>query len=314
MPDSFSHIHRVAQGLQIWSIIVSNSARAMLKGLLPGPLRVGGRRTINYLRRLRNWRAVLREVKGVTPADEEIIRQSARIGKRNAIRSLDTWRDPVLVDDATVRLDGIGEFAIRGNSDDLFAILPSRERAVVAAFRRILQPGCLFVDAGANIGFFTLLGARLVGDEGRVIAIEMMPDTAERLRANVARNATTNITIAECALSNRSGEEVRAAMPENQYARASIAEAPAPGQREVSVLTKTLDDLLADVPEQIDLIKMDLEGAEPMAIAGAEQTLARTRFVIFEQLTGHHQAAEILESQGFQLRMLDSTNLLAERA
>jgi FkbM family methyltransferase len=312
MPDSFSHIHRVAQGPRIWSIIVSSSARAILKGIVPGPLWVAGRRTANYLRRLRNWRAVLREVKGVTPADEEIIRRSARVGKRNAMRSLDTWQDPVLVDDATVRLGGIGEFAVRGNSDDLFAILPSRERAVVAAFRRILQPGCLFVDAGANVGFFTLLGARLVGGEGRVIAIEMMPDTAARLRANVARNAATNVTIAECALSNRSGEEVRAVMPENQYARASIAETPAPGQREVSVLTQTLDVLLIDVPGTIELIKMDLEGAEPMAIAGAERILARTRFVIFEQLGGD-AAAELLESKGFRLRTLDSTNVLAER-
>ena len=290
---------------------MSSSAYVILKRILPGPLRAGGRRTINYLRRRRNWRAVLREVEGVTPADDEIIRRSARIGKRDAIRSLDAWHDPVLVDDATVRLHGIGEFVIRGNSDDLFAILPSRERAVVAAFRRILKPGSLFVDAGANIGFFTLLAARLVGD-GPVIAIEMMPDTAVRLRANVARNAVANVTIIECALSNRSGDEVRAAMPEHQYARASIAEATTPGQREVSVRTRTLDDVLADVPGPIELIKMDLEGAEPMAIAGAEQSLARTRYVIFEQLEGD-RAAGLLESKGFRLRMLDSTNVLAER-
>jgi hypothetical protein len=70
--------------------------------------------------------------------------------------------------------------------------------------------------------------------------------------------------------------------------------------------------LLIDVPGTIELIKMDLEGAEPMAIAGAERILARTRFVIFEQLGGD-AAAELLESKGFRLRTLDSTNVLAER-
>jgi FkbM family methyltransferase len=293
---------------------MSSKAHGALKRMVPGPLWIGARRTANYLRRLRNWLAVLKEVDGATAADQVTIRRSARSGIRAASRNLDDWRDPVLIGDAVVRLKGIGEFAVRGASDDLFAILPSRERAVVAAFRQILTPGAAFIDAGANIGFFTILASRLVGRSGRVIAIEMMPDTAARLRANVARNSVANVAIRECALSNRSGDEVSATMPEDQFARASIAGAPAPGQREVRVRTQTLDDLLADVPGPIDLIKMDLEGAEPMAIEGAARTLARTRYVIFEQLTGHHRAAQLLQSKRFCLRMLDSTNVLAERA
>ncbi|WP_051531315.1 FkbM family methyltransferase [Sphingomonas sp. URHD0057] len=283
-----------------------------LKRIVPRALWVGGRRAANYVRRLRHWRAVVREVHGVTLDDTAIIQRSVRAGVRGAGSDLDRWRDPVLIADATVRLAGIGEFAIRGQSDDLFAVLPSRERAVVAAFRTHLKSGSTFIDAGANIGFFTILAARLVGPAGRVIAIEMMPDTAVQLRANVDRNGLSNVTIVEHALSNRSGEEVVATMPEDQFARASIAGATIRGGRQVRVRTKTLDDLLAGFPEEIDLIKMDLEGAEAMAIEGAGEVLARTRAVIFEQLEGD-AAGRLLASGGFALRMLDANNLLAAR-
>jgi FkbM family methyltransferase len=282
-----------------------------LKRIVPRALWVGARRTVNYVRRLRNWRAVVREVHGVTPADAAVIQRSVRAGVRGAGSDLDRWRDPVLIADATVRLAGIGEFAIRGHSDDLFAVLPSREHAVVAAFRTHLKSGSTFIDAGANIGFFTILAARLVGPAGRVIAIEMMPDTATQLRANVERNSLSNVTIVEHALSNRGGEEVVATMPEDQFARASIAGA-IHGGRQVRVLTETLDKLLAGVAGEIDLIKMDLEGAEAMAIEGGSKVLARTRAVIFEQLEGD-AAGRLLASGGFALRMLDATNVLAER-
>ena len=283
-----------------------------LKRIVPHALWVGGRKTANYLRRLRNWRAVVREVRGVTLADAAVIQRSVRAGVRSAGADLDRWRDPVLIADATVRLAGIGDFAIRGQTDDLFAILPSRERAVVAAFRTHLKTGSTFIDAGANIGFFTILAARLVGAGGRVIAIEMMPDTAALLRANVERNGLGNVTIVEGALSNRSGEEVVASMPEDQFARASIAQGLTVDRRQIRVRTKTLDDLLVGIAGNIDLIKMDLEGAEPMAIEGAGDVLARTRAVIFEQLEGG-AARRLLEHRGFALRMLDATNVLAER-
>jgi len=284
-----------------------------LKQIVPRALWVCGRRAANYVRRLRNWRAVVREVHGVTFEDAAVIQRSVRAGVRGAASDLDRWRDPILVADATVRLDAIGEFAIRGQSDDLFAVLPSRERSVVAAFRTHLKTGSTFIDAGANIGFFAILAARLVGPSGRVIAIEMMPDTAAQLRANVERNGLGNVTIVEHALSNRSGEDVPAAMPKDQFARASIADPAIRGGRQVTVRTITLDDLLADVAGEIDLIKMDLEGAEAMAIEGAGEVLARTRAVIFEQLGGEAVAGRLLAGGGFALRMLDATNVMAER-
>lgn len=288
-------------------------SRDRLKRLIPAPFRRLVRRIETFGRRLVIWRAVVTEVEGVTPADAAVIRRSVHHGLLAAARDLDVWQDPVLIADATIRLAGIGEFEIRGDSDDLFAVLPSREREVVAAFRRQLSPGATFVDAGANIGFFSVLAARLVGETGRVIAVEMMPDTAARLRANVDRNGLRNVTIHEHALSNRSGQQVVALMPEHQYARASIAKADISGQRQVRVLTQTLDDLLAGLSGPVDLIKMDLEGAESIALEGAKRVLGRTRSVIFEQLAGADMAGKLLQSAGFRLRPLDANNVLAER-
>jgi hypothetical protein len=79
------------------------------------------------------------------------------------------------------------------------------------------------------------------------------------------------------------------------------------------VVTRTIDDLLADAATSIDLIKMDLEGAETLALEGASKVLKRTNSVIFEQLEGDRSAGELLEKAGFNLRMLDASNVLAQR-
>jgi FkbM family methyltransferase len=67
------------------------------------------------------------------------------------------------------------------------------EPAVQAALRQQLRPGMIFYDLGANIGFFSLLAARLVGPTGRVVSFEADPEVAERLRENVARNNLSHV-------------------------------------------------------------------------------------------------------------------------
>lgn len=63
------------------------------------------------------------------------------------------------------------------------------------AIRKILRPGDIFIDIGANIGYFSVLAARLVGPTGRVFAFEPVPPTVERLRHNIKINGVNNITI-----------------------------------------------------------------------------------------------------------------------
>ena len=73
--------------------------------------------------------------------------------------------------------------------------------ALTAYLRRALQPGDTFVDVGANSGFFSLLGASLVGEAGAVVAVEACPATCARLRANLELNPALarRVRLLECA-------------------------------------------------------------------------------------------------------------------
>src|SRR6266699_2559349 len=71
---------------------------------------------------------------------------------------------------------------------------------------RFLRPGDTFVDVGANIGLFTLIAARLVGPQGRVLSFEPTPETFARLTKNVQTNRLENVSCQQLALSDRAGE------------------------------------------------------------------------------------------------------------
>lgn len=286
--------------------------RDRIRDALPGPLRRGARSVANYARRLLLWRTVLREVKGVTAADRAALRGSALAAPWTARHDLYRWRDPVLLADATVDVAGIGRFAVRARTDELFIVLPARERALIAAMRRLLRPGGVFVDAGANIGATAVLARRLVGAEGRVIAVEMMPDTAARLRATLALNGYGDVELVEAALAAVAGRRVTAAVQPGHAGRATLALAgllDAP--RTVAVTTRTLADILAATP-CVDLLKLDLEGAELDALAGAEPVLGRIAAIAFEELEGR-ATSDWLAARGYAVEPLDANNRLATR-
>lgn len=285
-----------------------------IRPFVPTPLWVLARRTHSYSRRILTWAQVMRQLRGVSPGDRRTIRGSATRGLWQSLRKLDEWQDPILPADAEVTVRGVGRFRVRAHSDDLYHVLPAREASILDYLSTHLKPGELFVDAGANIGFYTVHAARLVGPAGRVVAVEMMPDTAAALRGHVALNALDNVEIVEQALSDCPGQTVTASVTPGKYGRASIAHGAAPGdeERRVEVETTTLDAVLAD-SGQVRVMKMDLEGAEYPALQGASAVLRNIEAVIFEELDSDRRAAGLLEQAGFRLRRLDGNNLVAER-
>ena len=290
------------------------SARQTLKTYVPSFLWTSLRRSVTYVRRIQAWQAVKREIAGISEADRKKLRDARRSGWRSAWHALDEWQDPVLLEAARVRVHSVGEFALRAHSDDLYHVLPSREKAVLAAIRNGLKPGDIFVDAGANIGFYTVVASKLVGPTGKVVAIEMMPDTAARLRDHIAMNELTNVEVIEFALADRSGATITATVPNGKYGQASIAaDGATNGMRHVDVETRTIDEVLADISERIALMKMDLEGAEEMALLGAKETLPRIDAIIFEQLNNDVIVSDYLGEVGFASVMLDPHNFLASR-
>ena len=268
-----------------------------------------------YAQRVGRWAVILWQLRGCAWRDELKLLASAAASPVLAFRDLSTWQDPVLLFDTCVRVRRIGVFHVRHRTDDLWHILPWREQGIHDALERLLQPGDVFVDAGANVGVYTLLASRLVGPAGHVLAIEMMPDTAALLRRHIAENGCANVEIVEKALSGRAGETVTARVPRGRHGQASVANTAKPliAYNEYPVRTTTLDDAARGL-KRIKVLKLDVEGAELQALAGGQAMLTRTEKVIYESHTASDALAQTLKRAGFEVSTSLGKDRLAERA
>jgi len=164
--------------------------------------------------------------------------------------------------------------------------------------RRLLRPGDTFIDGGANIGYFTLIAAKAVGPAGRVHAFEPQPDNRRRLAEHVAMNGLSDIvTIHPVALSDKPGEVELHTFenPAANHGQSTFFASPGTATRKVNVECVRLDDYLPSVTPR--LIKLDIEGAEPLAIAGMSETLRAHRPAVIVELN-----ATTLARGGFPTR------------
>jgi FkbM family methyltransferase len=291
----------------------ARGATAILRRHAPLGLRQALRGVLNYADRLIVWSAIVRDIRGVSQRDRRRLLLSALASPVTAWGDFIAWRNPVLLHDVDVEVPALGRFRAHARTDELYLLLPRRETAVYAAARALLRPGDTVVDAGANIGAFSVPAGRLIGSTGRLIAIEMMPQTARRLDENLARNGIS-AKIVQTALASTSGLTLDATLDPSRGGQATLVLGHTLDKAQrVRVTTRTLDEVLADVGE-IALIKIDVEGAELDAFAGGVATLARTRAIIFEQLDGSTELATALGEAGFTISRLDHANYLAQRS
>jgi FkbM family methyltransferase len=155
---------------------------------------------------------------------------------------------------------------------------------------RYLRSGDGFIDGGANIGMYTLLAASLVGNAGRVDTFEPFPLSAERLRENVALNRLDNVTIHQLAISDAPGTSSFLADVDVSNRMAPVSEA---GRETIDVATATLDDVLGQT-RSYSMAKLDLEGAELLALRGAQCLLASGNPPVWQLELKEH----LLERQG----------------
>lgn len=163
-------------------------------------------------------------------------------------------------------------FTLRGDSQDLIQqwiyYFGVWEPALTAWILRRLAPGDTFVDVGANIGYFALLGSRQVGPAGQVIAIEASPTIFGRLQANVAANRAANVRIVNAAaMGDRS--MVRLYRGNDANCGETTIDDQYGGPLECEVEAFPLHELLT--PKEIRaarLLKIDAEGAECSILTG----------------------------------------------
>jgi FkbM family methyltransferase len=117
--------------------------------------------------------------------------------------------------------------------------------------------------------------------------------------------------VVEAALADSDGKQLVASVPRGRFGQASIAFPAAIESGRIPVTSTTLDKVLSTY-DDIALMKMDIEGAEELAIAGASNTLGRIRAIIFEDW-GDSRLSRRLQAEGFTIERLDGNNSLARK-
>jgi FkbM family methyltransferase len=191
--------------------------------------------------------------------------------------------------------------------------------------QRILSPGMTFVDVGANWGYFTLLGVHLVGRSGRVISLEPHPVLFEVLQKNIKRNGLGRVTALQLAASSEFGSCELLGYDIGNYGTSQIVTNPQCPGRLRKVPMAPMDGVFHELDlKSVDLLKMDIEGAEGFALRGLVKSLANFRInrLILElhpELLVHHgQSAQIvirqLSNLGYRAWAIDHSRRGTRRA
>lgn len=184
---------------------------------------------------------------------------------------------------------------------------------------RELKPGDVFYDIGANAGFFALLGSKCVGPEGHVFAIEPLPENIGTIRAQLAANHVGNCTIVEAAVSDREGTVAFSVGSNTSTAHMCGAQSQKNEPGMLGVRCITLDGLSRTIAAP-DLIKMDIEGAELLALQGAPELLCNDKspkvLVEFHDESLKRDGCALLQAHGYRFCSIDGravTDISKER-
>jgi len=196
----------------------------------------------------------------------------------------------------------------RGGTEDLYNVLPNREGDVHDFILNNLESGDIFVDIGANIGYYTILAARLIGIDGKVFAIEPVPQTLKVLRFNIKLNGLRNVMVFDKA-GWRARAKLKLKIPMSEFGSASYFRR---GSLEVNVDAIPLDEVLNCTNRlEIKLIKIDVEGAEYEVLKGLTETLKCTKSIVLELSRKTEACLRLLQAHGFNFKKMRFMNYYA---
>ncbi|MCK1597307.1 FkbM family methyltransferase [Bradyrhizobium sp. 164] len=180
---------------------------------------------------------------------------------------------------------------------------------------RTIQKDDWVVDAGSNIGYYTLLMSHLVGNSGRVVSIEAAPSVFQRLQQNIALNSCTNICTFNLALAEQQGQ-IKLYEPRFGYKNSGTSTLLKSwgGPDYTVVNSNTLLDVLGAAAKRISFIKIDIEGAErPILneIIENRDRFAKPLTVVTEIEDEHLDVVEHFRAAGFECYYLSNDYTLA---
>jgi FkbM family methyltransferase len=155
----------------------------------------------------------------------------------------------------------------------------------------------VFYDLGANLGFFSLLAARMVGASGKVFSFEADPEMARRLQDNVERNKFQNVRVIQKAVWSSTGS-VRFSRADATQSPdlgwGKVACLPAAAEETIALPSTSLDDFArTDTPP--DFIKCDVEGAEVEVFAAARNVLTEHRPLVACEVHSSQNAVRLTQ-------------------
>lgn len=202
------------------------------------------------------------------------------------------------------------------------------EPEVASFLVRFLESGMTFVDIGAHIGEYVLLAASIVGHRGSVHAFEPDPRNYRLLEYNVHMNRLQSIFLHNCAVHKQNGQVPLALFRERSVSRIALSESGLSDRScasEVIVPAVTLDTYLAkERVARVDLLKIDVEGAELFVLEGAHELLSQhpkaAPVILFEYspknyANYHYEATaitDLLMSYGYTVYLLHRSGEVSE--
>jgi FkbM family methyltransferase len=143
---------------------------------------------------------------------------------------------------------------------------------IFSVLRDLAVPSTTLIDVGANIGWFTVIGSRLVGNDGHIYAVEPCARNLRLLHRNVVRNRCANVTILACAAGAETGAARLFRSADNQGDHRLEITSDRPDSVEVPILP--LDALLAKERKRTSVVKIDTQGSESAVLRGMRGLLA----------------------------------------
>lgn len=206
------------------------------------------------------------------------------------------------------------------DAKDSLPMSEAYEQDEVAVIRKIIGPGNVVVDIGANIGFYSVaVLSDLVGPKGSIIAFEPDPANFALLKKNVESNRCSNVVLENRAVSDSTGSASLFVTDKIGDRRLSD-----PGQGAVAhaVATVSLDDYFRGRQQAVHCIKMDIEGAEPLALRGMRNTIqSNPQVKLLTELwpaglkkAGENPVAYLSELMdiGFSVRVIGTGGMLSD--
>ena len=161
----------------------------------------------------------------------------------------------------------------RGGPQKLLYLIGERYVSEANLVKSLLAPGMKVADVGANVGYYTLMFAQVVGPAARIIAIEPSPENLPELKFNIERNKLCNVEIIPKAVGN-SRKEVGL--------RSGVNSGVVRDETASFVVQQDLIDNI--ITEPIDFMKVDVEGYEGFALEGAQRVLTEYQPILFLEI------------------------------